>query len=126
MNLVANSKKGPPSPFFFGLMAQHSRTDNPRLLHLLTGCAYSTPMLIPLSCYPTGRASQPQNEENAMLKYAIIFALISLVAGALGFTGVAAGAAGIAKVLFVVFLILTLIFVVLAFKAAGAVSRAIK
>ncbi|MBU0749671.1 MAG: DUF1328 domain-containing protein, partial [Gammaproteobacteria bacterium] len=28
-----------------------------------------------------------------MLKYAIIFALISLVAGALGFTGVAAGAA---------------------------------
>ena len=41
-----------------------------------------------------------------MLKYAIVFALISLVA-ALGFTGVAAGAAGIAKVLFVVFLILT-------------------
>ena len=41
-------------------------------------------MLIPLSCYPTGRASQPQNEENAMLKYAIVFALISLVAGALG------------------------------------------
>ena len=33
-----------------------------------------------------------------MLKYAIIFALISLVAGALGFSGVAAGAAGIAKV----------------------------
>ena len=31
-----------------------------------------------------------------MLKYAIVFALISLVAGALGFTGVAAGAAGIA------------------------------
>ena len=93
---------------------------------MLTGCAYSTAMLIPLSCYPTGRASQPQNEENAMLKYAIIFALISLIAGALGFTGVAAGAAGIAKVLFVVFLILTLIFVVLAFKAAGAVSRAIK
>ena len=30
-----------------------------------------------------------------MLKYAIIFALISLVAGALGFSGVAAGAAGI-------------------------------
>ena len=39
-----------------------------------------------------------------MLKYAIIFALISLVAGALGFSGVAAGAAGIAKVLFVLIL----------------------
>ena len=30
-----------------------------------------------------------------MLKYAIIFALISLAAGALGFSGVAAGAAGL-------------------------------
>ena len=35
-----------------------------------------------------------------MLKWAIIFAVISLVAGVFGFTGVAAGAAGIAKVLF--------------------------
>ena len=31
-----------------------------------------------------------------MLKWAIIFALIALVAGGLGFGGVAAGAAGIA------------------------------
>ena len=31
-----------------------------------------------------------------MLKWAIIFALVSLVAGVLGFGGVAAGAAGIA------------------------------
>jgi uncharacterized membrane protein YtjA (UPF0391 family) len=41
-----------------------------------------------------------------MLKYAIIFAVISLIAGALGFGGVAAGAAGIAKILFGLFLIL--------------------
>ena len=41
-----------------------------------------------------------------MLKWAIIFALIAMVAGALGFGGVAAGAAGIAKVLFGLFLIL--------------------
>ena len=33
-----------------------------------------------------------------MLKWAIIFAIISLVAGVFGFTGVAAGAAGIAKI----------------------------
>jgi uncharacterized membrane protein YtjA (UPF0391 family) len=32
-----------------------------------------------------------------MLKYAIVFALISLVAGALGFTGVAAGAAALPR-----------------------------
>ena len=40
-----------------------------------------------------------------MLKWALIFFLISLVAGFFGFTGVAAGAAGIAKVLFFLFLI---------------------
>ena len=44
-----------------------------------------------------------------MLKYAIIFAVISLIAGALGFGGVAAGAAGIAKILFGLFLILATI-----------------
>jgi len=49
----------------------------------------------------------------AMLKWAIIFFLISLVAGALGFTDIARGAAGIAKILFAVFLILTVIFLIL-------------
>src|SRR5579862_5963428 len=49
-----------------------------------------------------------------MLKYAIIFAVISLIAGALGFGGVAAGAAGIAKILFGLFLILAVVFLVLA------------
>ena len=41
-----------------------------------------------------------------MLKWALIFLVISLVAGALGFTGVARGAGSIAKILFVVFLVL--------------------
>ncbi len=35
-----------------------------------------------------------------MIKWAIIFAVIALVAGALGFSGVAGTAMGIAKVLF--------------------------
>ncbi|VWX59372.1 conserved hypothetical protein [Burkholderiales bacterium 8X] len=60
-----------------------------------------------------------------MLKYAIIFAIVSLVAGALGFGGVAAGAAGIAKVLFGLFLILAVIFLVLAALGVGAVKKAI-
>lgn len=64
--------------------------------------------------------------EKLMLKYAIIFAVISLIAGALGFGGVAAGAAGIAKVLFGLFLILAVIFVVLAALGVGAVKKAIK
>ena len=44
-----------------------------------------------------------------MLKYAIIFAIISLIAGAFGFTGIAAGSAGIAKVLFFVFVIMPVV-----------------
>jgi uncharacterized membrane protein YtjA (UPF0391 family) len=61
-----------------------------------------------------------------MLKYAIIFAIISLIAGALGFGGIAAGFAGIAKILFGLFLILAVIFVVLAALGFGAVKKALK
>jgi len=43
-----------------------------------------------------------------MLRYAVLFLIIALVAGLLGFTGVAAGAVQIAKVLFFVFLLLFL------------------
>lgn len=61
-----------------------------------------------------------------MLKYAIIFALISLVAGAFGFGDVAAGSAGIAKILFGLFLILAVIFIVLAALGVGAVKKGMK
>ena len=39
-----------------------------------------------------------------MLKWALIFFIVSIVAGLLGFSGVAAGAASIAKILFFLFL----------------------
>jgi uncharacterized membrane protein YtjA (UPF0391 family) len=60
-----------------------------------------------------------------MLKYAIIFAIISLIAGALGFGGIAAGTAGIAKILFGLFLVLAVIFLVLAALGVGAVRKAL-
>ena len=63
--------------------------------------------------------------EAAMLKYAIIFAIISLIAGALGFGGIAAGSAGIAKVLFGLFLVIAIIFVVLAALGVGAAKKMI-
>src|ERR1051326_6975289 len=44
-----------------------------------------------------------------MLKWALIFFLIALVAGILGFGGIAAAAAGIAKALFFIFVVLFLI-----------------
>jgi uncharacterized membrane protein YtjA (UPF0391 family) len=50
-----------------------------------------------------------------MLKWAVIFFLISITAGFLGFTGIAAGAGGIAKFLFVAFLVLAI--AVIAFAA---------
>ena len=50
-----------------------------------------------------------------MLKWAVIFLVISLVAGALGFTGIARGAATIAKVIFFVFLALFVAVLLLVF-----------
>ena len=61
-----------------------------------------------------------------MLKYAIIFAVISLIAGAFGFGGIAAGSAGIAKILFGLFLLLAVVFIVLAALGVGAARKALK
>lgn len=44
-----------------------------------------------------------------MIKWAIIFFIISLVAGLFGFTGIAASAAGIAKVLFFIAVVIFLV-----------------
>ena len=57
-----------------------------------------------------------------MLKWALIFALISVAAGVLGFSGVAAGAAGIAKILFVLFLVAFVAVVVLAALVSAALD----
>jgi uncharacterized membrane protein YtjA (UPF0391 family) len=49
-----------------------------------------------------------------MLRYALIFAVISLIAGFFGFSGLSAATAGIAKILFFIFVVIFLIFVVMA------------
>ena len=56
------------------------------------------------------RANQP---ELYMLRWALIFAVIAIIAGALGFGGISAGAADIARLLFYVFLAVVVIFLVL-------------
>ena len=53
-----------------------------------------------------------------MLKWAIIFAVISLIAAALGFGGIAGAAAGIAKVLFFIFLAIFVILLIAGVMAA--------
>ena len=58
-----------------------------------------------------------------MLKWALIFFLISLVAAVFGFTGIAAGAASISKLLFVLFLVIAAAIVVAAMIVGKAVFR---
>jgi uncharacterized membrane protein YtjA (UPF0391 family) len=43
-----------------------------------------------------------------MLRYAVIFFIVALIAGVFGYTGIAAGSAEIAKVLFFIFLVVFL------------------
>ena len=58
----------------------------------------------------TARAfATPDPKESIMLRYAVIFFVIALIAAVLGFGGIAAGAADIAKLLFVVFLVLAVL-----------------
>ena len=54
-----------------------------------------------------------------MLKWALIFFLISLVAGFFGFTNVAVGARTIAKILFFIAIAIFLVMLVLALTAGS-------
>jgi uncharacterized membrane protein YtjA (UPF0391 family) len=56
-----------------------------------------------------------------MLRWAVIFFVISLVAGALGFTGIAAGAGRIARLLFGLFLVLAIVVVIVALLIGQAI-----
>jgi uncharacterized membrane protein YtjA (UPF0391 family) len=51
-------------------------------------------------------------KEPFMIKWAIIFFIVSVVAGFFGFTGVAAGARSIAKVLFFIAIVIFLIILI--------------
>lgn len=44
-----------------------------------------------------------------MLRYALIFFIVALVAALFGFTGIAAGAVEIARILFFIFLVLFIV-----------------
>jgi uncharacterized membrane protein YtjA (UPF0391 family) len=52
-----------------------------------------------------------------MLRWAVIFLVIALVAAVFGFTGIAVAAAGIAKFLFFIFLVACLIFFIMGMTA---------
>jgi uncharacterized membrane protein YtjA (UPF0391 family) len=55
-----------------------------------------------------------------MLKWALIFFIISIVAAVFGFTGIAAGAAAIAKILFFIAIAIFVILLILGLIAGEA------
>lgn len=57
-----------------------------------------------------------------MLKWALIFFVISVIAGALGFTGISSAAGGLARILFFVALAIFVIFLVLGLTVFKAVT----
>jgi uncharacterized membrane protein YtjA (UPF0391 family) len=52
-----------------------------------------------------------------MLRWALIFLIIALVAALFGFTGIAVATAGIAKFLFFLFLVICLVFFIIGMSA---------
>jgi len=57
-----------------------------------------------------------------MLKWALLFFIVSLIAGLFGFTGIAAGAAAVAKILFYIAVVLFVVFLLLGVFAARAIK----
>lgn len=57
-----------------------------------------------------------------MLKWALVFFIVSLVAALFGFTGIASGAAAIAKILFYIAVALFVVFLILGVMAAKAIK----
>jgi uncharacterized membrane protein YtjA (UPF0391 family) len=85
--------------------SQDARTPRPRHSFAVCDRAYS----------PGGR-----QRDSIMLKWALIFFLISLVAGVFGFTNIAAGTRTIAKWLFFIAISIFVLFLVLALVAGNA------
>ena len=59
---------------------------------------------------------------STILKFALLFLVISLIAALFGFTGIAEGSADIAKVLFAIFLIVFVVLLILGVTAFRAVT----
>jgi uncharacterized membrane protein YtjA (UPF0391 family) len=59
-----------------------------------------------------------------MLRYALIFFVIGLVAALLGFTGVAGASFAIAKIFALIFGVLFLVFLILGLAAANKITSA--
>jgi len=66
--------------------------------------------------------SPPISGGDAMLKRALVFLVLAVIAAVFGFGNIAEGLADIARILFGVFLVVTLVFVVLGMKVYRSVT----
>jgi uncharacterized membrane protein YtjA (UPF0391 family) len=70
-----------------------------------------------------GTVSTRHLRRHRMLKWALFFFIIAIIAGILGFTGIAAASVTIAKALFFIFLLICIVFVALAFFVGKSVLK---
>jgi len=59
---------------------------------------------------------------SGLLKWALVFLVISIIAGVLGFTGISQGSADIARVLFFIFLAICVVLFILGLTVFKAVT----
>lgn len=56
-----------------------------------------------------------------MLKWALFFLVISIIAGLFGFTGISAAASGIAKILFFIFIAVFVVLLIIGLLVGSAI-----
>jgi uncharacterized membrane protein YtjA (UPF0391 family) len=70
---------------------------------------------------PASGLGENKHRRDRMLKLALFFFIVSIIAGVFGFTGISAAAAGIAKVLFFIFIITFVVLLVLGLVVGSAI-----
>ena len=70
---------------------------------------------------PEGNQFSFKQWRGGMLKLALFFFIISIIAGVFGFTGISAATAGIAKVLFFIFIVVFVVLLVVGLVVGSAI-----
>ena len=70
---------------------------------------------------PEGNQFSFKQRRQGMLKLALFFFIISIIAGVFGFTGISAATAGIAKVLFFIFIVVFVVLLVVGLVVGSAI-----
>ena len=90
-----------------GAMASRSLTG--RSSTLGTSCSAKSYM----GAFNAAAAGRLEDQTVTLLKWALIFLVVSIIAGILGFTGISAASADIARILFYIFVVIFLVLLIL-------------